>query len=34
MRLLLIAFQFLTIIPLPITLRCEKDDLGLSLIHI
>ncbi len=30
MRLLLIAFQFLTIIPLPITLRCEKDDLGRS----
>jgi len=30
MRLLLIAFQFLTIIPLPITLRCEKEDLGRS----
>ena len=30
MRLFLIAFQFLTIIPLPITLRCEKGDLGRS----
>lgn len=30
MRLLLIAFQFLTIIPLPCTVRCEKDDLGRS----
>jgi len=30
MRLLLIAFQFLTIIPLPINLRCEKEDLGRS----
>jgi adenosylcobinamide-GDP ribazoletransferase len=30
MRLFLIAFQFLTIIPLPITVRCEKDDLGRS----
>src|SRR6185369_4306843 len=28
MRLLLIAFQFLTIIPLPVGLRCEKEDLG------
>lgn len=28
MRLFLIAFQFLTIIPLPFSLRCEKKDLG------
>ena len=30
MRLLLIAFQFLTIIPLPVGVRCDKDDLGRS----
>jgi len=30
MRLFLIAFQFLTIIPLPLNLRCEKEDLGRS----
>ena len=30
MRLLLIAFQFLTIIPLPFNLRCEKEDMGRS----
>lgn len=30
MRLLLIAFQFLTIIPLPFSVRCEKEDLGRS----
>ncbi len=30
MRLLLIAFQFLTIIPLPFSSRCEKEDLGRS----
>ena len=30
MRLLLIAFQFLTIIPLPFNIRCEKEDLGRS----
>lgn len=30
MRLFLIAFQFLTIIPLPVSLRCEKQDLGCS----
>ncbi|NTV50786.1 MAG: adenosylcobinamide-GDP ribazoletransferase [Geobacteraceae bacterium] len=30
MRLLLIAFQFLTIIPLPFGFRCEKEDLGRS----
>jgi adenosylcobinamide-GDP ribazoletransferase len=30
MRLFVLAFQFLTIIPLPFTIRCEKDDLGRS----
>lgn len=30
MRLILIAFQFLTIIPLPFCIRCEKEDLGRS----
>ena len=30
MRLILIAFQFLTIIPLPFGFRCEKEDLGRS----
>ena len=30
MRLILIAFQFLTIIPLPFRFRCEKEDLGRS----
>lgn len=30
MRLVLIAFQFLTIIPLPFALRCDKEDLGRS----
>ncbi|MDD2271983.1 MAG: adenosylcobinamide-GDP ribazoletransferase [Desulfuromonadaceae bacterium] len=30
MRLLLIAFQFLTIIPLPFRFQCEKEDLGRS----
>lgn len=30
MRLILIAFQFLTIIPLPFGIRCEKEDLGRS----
>lgn len=30
MRLILIAFQFLTIIPLPIQVRWEKNDLGRS----
>ena len=30
MRLLLIAFQFLTIIPLSFSFRCEKEDLGRS----
>lgn len=31
MRLYLIAMQFLTIIPLPFNLRCEREDLGRSL---
>jgi adenosylcobinamide-GDP ribazoletransferase len=31
MRLYLIAFQFLTIIPLPFTVRCEERDLGRSM---
>jgi adenosylcobinamide-GDP ribazoletransferase len=30
MRLFLIAFQFLTIIPLPFAIRCEKEDMGRS----
>ncbi|MFZ2948525.1 MAG: adenosylcobinamide-GDP ribazoletransferase [Desulfuromonadaceae bacterium] len=30
MRLIFIAFQFLTIIPLPFGIRCEKEDLGRS----
>lgn len=30
MRLILIAFQFLTIIPLPFRIRCDKEDLGRS----
>jgi len=31
MRLFLIAFQFLTIVPLPFALRCEEEDLGRSM---
>ncbi len=31
MRLFLIAFQFLTIVPLPFALRCEEQDLGRSM---
>jgi len=31
MRLILIAFQFLTIVPLPFTVRCEAEDLGRSM---
>ena len=31
MRLYIIALQFLTIIPLPFSVRCEKEDLGRSL---
>lgn len=31
MRLLVIAFQFLTIIPLPFNVRCEEQDLGRSM---
>lgn len=30
MRLYIIALQFLTIIPLPLKVRCEKEDLGCS----
>jgi adenosylcobinamide-GDP ribazoletransferase len=30
MRYFIIALQFLTIIPLPFTVRCEKEDLGRS----
>jgi adenosylcobinamide-GDP ribazoletransferase len=30
-RLLVIAFQFLTIIPLPLNVRCEEQDLGRSM---
>lgn len=31
MRLFLVAFQFLTIVPLPFTVRCEEQDLGRSM---
>ena len=31
MRLFLIAFQFLTIVPLPFRVRCEEEDLGRSM---
>ena len=31
MRLYIIAMQFLTIIPLPFSVRCDKEDLGRSL---
>ena len=31
MRLFIIAFQFLTIVPLPIPVRCEEEDLGRSM---
>lgn len=31
MRLFIIAFQFLTIVPLPVTVRCEEEDLGRSM---
>lgn len=31
MRLFLIAFQFLTILPLPFAVRCEEEDLGRSM---
>jgi adenosylcobinamide-GDP ribazoletransferase len=33
MRLFLIAFQFLTIVPLPFALRCEEEDLGRSMTY-
>ncbi|HLO25805.1 MAG TPA: adenosylcobinamide-GDP ribazoletransferase, partial [Geobacteraceae bacterium] len=31
MRLYIIALQFLTIIPLPFSVRCEERDLGRSM---
>lgn len=31
MRLFLIAFQFLTIVPLPFAMRCEEQDMGRSM---
>lgn len=31
MRFLVIAFQFLTIVPLPFSVRCEEEDLGRSM---
>src|SRR6185369_2088474 len=31
MRLFLVAFQFLTIVPLPFAVRCEQEDLGRSM---
>ena len=31
MRLFIIAFQFLTIVPLPVAVRCEEEDLGRSM---
>lgn len=31
MRLFIIAFQFLTIVPLPFSVRCEEKDLGRSM---
>ncbi|HJV36755.1 adenosylcobinamide-GDP ribazoletransferase [Geomonas sp.] len=31
MRLFLIAFQFLTIVPLPFAVRCDEEDLGRSM---
>ncbi|GFO53327.1 adenosylcobinamide-GDP ribazoletransferase [Geomonas sp. Red276] len=31
MRLLVLAFQFLTIVPIPIAVRCEERDLGRSM---
>jgi adenosylcobinamide-GDP ribazoletransferase len=33
MRLFLIAFQFLTIVPLPFAPRCEEEDLGRSMTY-
>ena len=33
MRLFLIAFQFLTIVPLPFAVRCEEEDLGRSMTY-
>jgi adenosylcobinamide-GDP ribazoletransferase len=31
MRLFIVAFQFLTIVPLPFAVRCEEEDLGRSM---
>jgi adenosylcobinamide-GDP ribazoletransferase len=33
MRLFFIAFQFLTIVPLPFNVRCEEEDLGRSMAY-
>ena len=33
MRLFLVAFQFLTIVPLPFAVRCEEEDLGRSMTY-
>ncbi|MDD2365318.1 MAG: adenosylcobinamide-GDP ribazoletransferase [Desulfuromonadaceae bacterium] len=33
MRLFLLAFQFLTIVPINLPLRCEKEDLGRSTLY-
>jgi len=33
MRLFLVAFQFLTIVPLPFAIRCEEEDLGRSMTY-
>ncbi|HEY5512550.1 MAG TPA: adenosylcobinamide-GDP ribazoletransferase, partial [Geomonas sp.] len=33
MRLFFVAFQFLTIVPLPFALRCEEEDLGRSMTY-
>lgn len=33
MRLFIIAFQFLTIVPLPVSVRCEEEDLGRSMAY-
>jgi adenosylcobinamide-GDP ribazoletransferase len=33
MRLFLVAFQFLTIVPLPFAVRCEEEDLGRAMAY-
>lgn len=33
MRLFFVAFQFLTIVPLPFAVRCEEEDLGRSMAY-